>query len=323
MHRIDWIGSQLAARPAVTERLFQDGWGDLSVVMDDLGRIPAISGRQFEQKNPRLRNGYTITDLRFPSPYGLLPTASQTGYVRLIEPPHPERVVLLMAAFNEHGYETRQAIGQYLLRRNVAVAILENPFYGLRRPSDGQPLRTAANLLSMGVGAVWDGLEVLAWLRARRSWTVGVAGYSMGANTAALVTCASRIPIACAALAASHSPGPVFTKGALKASVDWAALGGESAVDRLGKVFGQATVLRFDPPPHTAAAVILGIRGDGYVLPEATMALANHWPGSELEWSKGGHATVLWTHKRRLADLIVRSFDRLDDLTGAARALQP
>lgn len=323
MHRIDWIGSQLAAMPAVTERLFQDGWGDLGLVTGDLARVPEVLGQPFEQKDPQLRNGYTITDLRFPSPYELLPTASRTGYVRLIEPPDPKRVVLLMAAFNDHGYETRQAIGRYLLDQNVAVAILENPFYGLRRQSDGQPLRTAANLLSMGVGAVWDGLEVLAWLRRRRAWTVGVAGYSMGANTAALVTAASKLPIACAALAASHSPGPVFTKGALRASVDWAALGGASAVNRLGELFGQASVLRFDPPPHSAAAVILGIRDDGYVVPEATIALANHWPGSELEWSKGGHATVLWIHKRRLADLIVRSFDRLDDLAEVATALRP
>ena len=129
--------------------------------------------------------------------------------------PTPGRVVLLMAAFNEHGYETRQAFAHYLLNHDVAVAILENPYYGLRRPGTGQPMRTAADLLKMGVGAVWDGVEVLEWLRNRRSWTVGVAGYSMGANTAALIAAVSPEPVACAAMAASPSPGPVFTVGAL------------------------------------------------------------------------------------------------------------
>lgn len=312
MNKIDWIGSQLAAMPAVTERLFQDGWGDLTTVRNDLTTIPALSHPVFEQKDPQGFADRTVTDLRFRSPYQSLPDSSRIGYVRLFEPPDPKRVVLLMAAFNEHGYETRQAFAHYLLNQGIAVAVLENPYYGLRRPVPGQPLRTAADLLTMGVGAVWDGLEVVEWLRNRRSWAVGVAGYSMGANTAALIAAVSQRPLACAALAASHSPGPVFAQGALGAAIDWEALGGPSAAGELGSLFGEASVLRFDPPRHASAAVILGITNDGYVLSEATRALADHWPGAELFWARGGHATVLWSQKRRLAELIVRSFDRFD-----------
>ena len=51
MHKIDWIGSQLAGLPAVTEPLFQDGWGDLDGVRDDLIRIPVVAGQAFEQKD--------------------------------------------------------------------------------------------------------------------------------------------------------------------------------------------------------------------------------------------------------------------------------
>lgn len=311
MNKIDWIGSQLAAMPGLTERLFQDGWGDLTGVRNDLTKIPTLARPVFEQKEPQSLADRTITDLRFTSPYDRLPESARLAYVRLFEPPEAQRVVLLMAAFNEHGYETRQALAQYLLNQGIAVAILENPYYGLRRPTQNQPLRTAADLLTMGVGAVWDGLEVIEWLRNRRSWAVGVAGYSMGANTAALIAAVSDRPLACAALAASHSPGPVFAQGALGAAIDWEALGGHSAAAELGSLFGEASVLRFDPPPHASAAVILGITNDGYVLSEATRALADHWPGAELFWAKGGHATVLWSQKRRLSELIVRSFDRL------------
>ncbi len=207
----------------------------------------------------------TITDLRFVAPYQGLPDSSRLGHVRLMRPDSPGRVVLLMAAFNDHGYATRQSIAKYLLRRNIAVAILENPFYGLRRPREGQPLQTAYDLLAMGIGAVHDGLEVLAMLRSRGTWQVGVAGYSMGANTAALVAAVSEGPVACAALAASHSPGPVFTEGALRASVDWDALGGLGAVDDLAKVFGTSHRLRFEPQAHLSKAVVMGIEGDGYV----------------------------------------------------------
>lgn len=324
MHRIDWIGSQLAGISAVTEPLFQDGWGeDVALVREELTQIPIPSGMIFEQKAPQSLADRVVTDFRFRSPYPRLPESSRYAYLRLFEPPSANRVVLLMAAFNEHGYETRQAFADYLLNQNVAVAILENPYYGLRRPNGGQPLRTAADLLKMGIGAVWDGVEITDWLRQRGSWTVGVAGYSMGANTAALVAAVSQHPLACAALAASPSPGPVFAGGALGASVDWKALGGPSARSELGALFGEASVLRFPAPPHSEAAVILGILQDGYVMPEATRSLADHWPDAELFWAKGGHATVLWSQKRRLTELIVRSFDRAEERALLTTALQP
>lgn len=318
MDRIDAIGARLAASPRVTERLFRDGWGDLPPVRSLLADRPDIKRPPFEAKPIGRRNGWLVTDWRFTSSYDLLPDASATAYLRTIEPPGAERVVLLMAAFNDHGYETRQSIGRHLLRRGMAVAVLENPYYGLRRPQQGQPMRTAADLLSMGVGAVWDGIEVATWLGSRRPWTVGVAGYSMGANTAALVSAVSPGPIACAALAASHSPGPVFTVGALGGAVDWDALGGDPARSELSAIFGEASVLRFAPAPHTGTAVILGIRNDGYVPTDATRALADHWPGAELWWADGGHASVLWNHKRQLAGLIERSFDRLEQSLATA-----
>lgn len=315
MHQIDRLGALVAGSPKLTEPLFQHGWGPYAGLMEDLGRWPTATNQVFEAKPPVKVADITITDLRFASPYPWLPDSSRLGYVRLLSPDSPDRVVLMMASFNDHGYDTRQAIAKYLLRRNIAVAILENPFYGLRRPREGQPLQTASDLLTMGIAAVRDGLEVLAMLRSRDNWQLGVAGYSMGANTAALVAAVSDGPVACAALAASHSPGPVFTEGALRASVDWEALGGDGAVADLAGLFGQATVLRFEPQAHLSKAVILGVEGDGYVPRSATIELASHWPGSELHWIPGGHATVLWSRKRTLADLIERSFDRLDDVT--------
>jgi pimeloyl-ACP methyl ester carboxylesterase len=57
--------------------------------------------------------------------------------------------------------------------------------------------------------------------------------------------------------------------------------------------------------------VIVGATSDGFVPRAATEALAAHWPGAELRWITGGHATLAWRHRPELADAVVASFDRL------------
>ena len=75
-----------------------------------------------------------------------------------------------------------------------------------------------------------------------------------------------------------------------------------------------ATVLAVDPRPHTAAAVVVGGLGDGYIPQSAVTDLHDHWPGSQLRWIDAGHATMIRRHKPALVDAIVASFDRLEAL---------
>ena len=81
----------------------------------------------------------------------------------------PSRVVILFAAHNDHGYETRMRLGRHLAEHGIASLILENPFYGRRRPLDGRkrPVTTVAELLVMGRAAVTEGRALVAALRAQ------------------------------------------------------------------------------------------------------------------------------------------------------------
>ena len=58
-------------------------------------------------------------------------------------------------------------------------------------------------------------------------------------------------------------------------------LGGEddTTADRLWSVLGAASILDYDPPPHTAAAVIMAGTKDGFVPNATTLTLHRHWPG--------------------------------------------
>jgi dienelactone hydrolase len=230
---------------------------------------------------------------------------------------HAERTVVLMAAWNEHDSRARFGIARRLARSGIASLVLENPYYGIRRApdTDGSPIATVADFFRMGMGAVAEGRGLLATIRSQGS-VPGIAGYSMGGNMAALVSSTMPFDVATAPLAASYSPAPVFLDGALRGGIDWGALGGEEHAAPLLRTFLlEASVLDRPAPRHTAAAVLVAATADGYVPPEATMTLRNHWPGSQLRWVRGGHASLLWFHKAALSGAIIASFDRLDHIT--------
>ncbi len=219
---------------------------------------------------------------------------------------------MLMAAWNEHDPKVRIAIGHLLAERDIASVIPENPFYGSRHPNPqlDQPIRTVSDFMRMGIAAVTEGRGILTGLRDPRH-ELGVSGYSMGGNLAAIISATSDFPLATAPLAASHSPAPVFLDGVLRGGISWDALGGESEAPRLRSVLNSVSVLRVPAPAHAGRAVIVGGRTDGYIPQTATNALADHWRGSQLRMLRGGHATLVWRHKAALADAIGASFDRM------------
>ncbi len=315
-HWMDRIGTALAGMPRLYEPIFSEGWGQperLQALQDLAGRVPLPELLPMEARIISEAPERRVTDLRFPTPAGDLPDASWMAHARLIEPYGASRLAIGFASFNDHGYQTRTAVVRPLLDQGIAVALLENPYYGQRRPHpDLQPMRTVADLLSMGSAAVWEGLSLAVSLAETGPWTIGFFGYSMGGNIAALAAATSPFPVACAALAASHSPGPVFTGGALARAVAWDALGGPTSSAKLGRVLGSASVLRFRPEPWTSSAVIVAAERDGYIPSHAVEDLHAHWPGSLLRVVPGGHASLLKLGKDELGKAIMDAFERFE-----------
>ncbi len=320
-HWMDRIGIALAGTPRLYEPIFSEGWGDparLQSLQERALQPPVPARLDLEARVVSEDRRRRVTDLRFPTPAGDLPDASWLAHARLIEPYGARRLTIGFASFNDHGYRTRSDVVAPLLAADTAVVLLENPYYGQRRPHpDLQPMRTVADLLSMGAAAVWEGLSLAVTLAEVAPWTIGFFGYSMGGNIAALAAATAPFPVACAALAASHSPGPVFTGGALAHAVAWEALGGEESSDQLGRVLGSASVLHFRPQPWTAASVIVAAERDGYIPAHAVDSLHRHWPGSLLKVVPGGHASLLKLGKDTLAEAIGESFDRFESMVAA------
>lgn len=311
-HLVDVAGGLLVRHGPRRLRFFGDGWGDETVLARDDLPVSAPPPLDVRWLQPRRAGDLTIRDGWFDSA-APLPDGARRGAVRRISPPvATERVCLLMAAWNDHTYTTRTRLARSLATRGIGSVLLHQPYYGPRRPDDrpGSPIRTVSDFMMMGRAALDEGRGLLATIAAGGEMP-GVSGYSMGGNLAAIISATMPFPVATAPLAASHSPAPVYLDGVLRHGIAWDALGGEaSAAPDLRRILLTASALRLPPPAHVAAAVLVAARNDGYVPPSATEDLHRHWPGSELRWERGGHATLLWLRGDVLAAAIADAFDR-------------
>jgi hypothetical protein len=314
IHPVDRIGAFLVRHGPQRLRIFPDGWGDSAYVaqinaIDLVQDTPAELTIEWDRDNKL--DDRVVRDGHFDAPTDL-PEQARRGALRLVEPrTGTDRLCVLMAAWNDHGYATRQRLGDALLARGIGSLLLENPYYGSRRIVEPglQPVPTVADFVRMGHGAISEGRALLQHFRNR--YTMGVSGYSMGGNVAALIGATAGFPVAIAPLAPSHSPGPVFLDGVLSSGIQWQALGGRARKGELQHALTAISVLRLPAPSWSSAAVLVAARADGFVPAEAVRALHAHWPGSELRWQRGGHATLLWRKRGILADAIADSFDRL------------
>ncbi len=318
MHPIDRL-APLAFALTRRKKAFSSGWGDADGLAM-LGDTSAVKGatrpevvwsRKEEHRGYRRRQGH-FTSALAPT----LPEAARVVSFDLIEPARgSRRLSIQLPAWNDHGAATRMKMAQRLVDRSVASVIFDAPFLGSRRIHGQQspPVATVADFGRMGAGTVVDALS-LASLFAD-SHQVGVTGYSMGGNLAAMAAALSPAPLSVAPLAASYSPEPVFCDAVLRRTVDWAALDEEGGIQRLRTALAATSVLAIDPPSRSNTAVFVAAKGDGFVPVELTRALADHWGTDDVRVLDGGHATLLWRQRDGMADAIVDAFDRFEAAT--------
>ena len=311
MHLIDRGAGVVLRFLGDHERVFRDGWGDSDLLSHiDLARVTPPAAIEIEWDMPRRSDRLVLTNGRFVSPVKCLPEAARQAQVRLVKPSKAaRRVCVLLPAWNDEGYATRMRLAKRLAAAGVASILLEAAFYGQRRVDrTGSPIRTVSDFALLSRSVVDEGRAIVSHL-VEQGRLAGVSGYSMGGSLAAVVAATVEVPLAVTLLAASYSPHVVFLHGVLRDAVAWKALepGGR---ERLADVLETGSVLSVPPSPATRRAVIVAARGDGFVPAESSLAIHHHWPGSEMQWVNGGHASLLWTRPGVLAEAMVHGFDR-------------
>jgi hypothetical protein len=324
MHLLDFVFGLAARGP----RFFQDGWGDraLCEAMDP----QALSRRRIPRLDVRLgpvrrEHGGLLQDGTFESPEARLPACASTARVRLLLPEGGARAVALhLAASGDQGFGVRLRFAAPLLERGIGALVLENAYYGARRPAN-QPrhaYRSISDLHLMGAATFQEGRALLRWLREDRAVPlVGVTGYSMGGQFSAMVGASVPFPCAIVPVAAPCSPDTVLREGVLHHVAEWAAIVGDAADPDAAKEELLAHLAKFSvtalpPPVWPLAAIVVGTAGDGVVPPAEMERIARHW-GAELRWLPAGHVSAVLRHRGDMRQAVIDAFDRLEALTAA------
>jgi hypothetical protein len=332
MHWMDRVAGRLAAR---RPRFFEDGWGS-SALLERLSQGPQGFAlpelHEVTLSAPRREGRLLVQEGRFASPAAVGPLPTECAEVRfqLLLPvesgPRPP-VCVFLASSGDHGFGLRRFLAGPVIAQGVGALLLENPYYGVRRPAGqrGEALRTVADLLLMFRATAVEAVAILGWLLARGHPKVGVSGYSMGGSLAAYTACFFPLPLAVIPMAAAHSAAPIFTQGVLSALPDWEMLGrtcggAEAARQRLATLLEGLSLTRLPPLTHPHRAILLAARQDGFAPSASTLRLLQHWRGAELRYLRGGHVSGFLTGRALITRAILDAFSRIEPLHLPAEA---
>jgi hypothetical protein len=241
-------------------------------------------------------------------------------------------ICVQLAATNDQGlWKRRRFIAQPLIDRGIGSVILENAYYGARRPKSFTlpfgALPKVSDLYLMGKATIEEGRSLLRWLREDygHNGPLGVTGVSMGAAMATAIGCSAPFEVAVASCLPAHSPVPIYTQGVLSKAVRWETLRGEmnfesedEAKKHMQSFLNLASIdeiLKFHRTPFSY--VQISAVNDRYIPTDSAQLLYDivaercHTHAHELTWIRGGHVSSVLIDRSNIIDAIVRSFKLL------------
>ncbi len=323
------------ARTSLIDRLYGSVANRTSFFHDGWGMMPELEGDGKDGAPPPAASvswsevvteeGFELRRGTFGSPFAcpLFPASCRTAQVELLLPrgwTQETPVCVHFAATGDQGFDRRRrSMAIPLVKRGIGALLLENAYYGRRRPEGqkGKTLRTFADLWMMGAATVQEGLALLGWLQEQGFTRLGVTGISMGGHMAANVAAFWPEALAVAPCIAPHSAQVVFTEGLLKEHCDWTALNGtstgrEEAVIKMRELLAITDLRRYDAPKNTRASILVSALRDAYIPSWSPRALHEHWPGSTHRWLEAGHVTAFLFKREAFQEAVADAFAALD-----------
>ncbi|XP_051784356.1 protein ABHD18 isoform X2 [Erpetoichthys calabaricus] len=235
-------------RRLLLTKLFIQGWGK----PDDLKRIfqfrkvignrdtcknlvpkdyPVFIDKVEEQSDCKILDGHFISPLEHYLP-GVLPTESVKARFQFILPKEWKRkhraVCIHLAGTGDHFFWRRRTLMARPMIKETCMAslLLENPYYGYRKPKDQvrSCLKNVSDLFVMGGALVLESSALLNWLEREGYWPLGMTGISMGGHMASLAVTNWPKPIPLVPCLSWSTASGVFTTGVLSRAVNWKEL---------------------------------------------------------------------------------------------------
>lgn len=179
-----------------------------------------------------------IIEGQFESPFekhlpNIMPDKAKMAYFQVVLPTkwssHKIKPVCLhLAGTGDHFFwRRRNLIAKPLLKESgIGSILLENPFYGLRKPDDQirSSLHNVCDIFIMGGCLIMESIVLLNWCEQQGFGPLGLTGLSMGGHMASLAATNWPKPISLIPCLSWSTASPVFTEGVMSASINWALL---------------------------------------------------------------------------------------------------
>ncbi|XP_054733441.1 protein ABHD18 [Anastrepha obliqua] len=177
----------------------------------------------------------SILEGKFMTPFelhlpGVVPKAAQEAHFQVILPKkwNDERfkpICIHLAGTGDHFFwRRRNFIAKPLLKEaNIGAIILENPFYGLRKPDHQvrSNLQNVSDIFVMGGCLILECLVLLHWCERNGLGPLGITGLSMGGHMASLAASNWPKPLVLVPCLSWSTAAPVFTTGVMSQSINW------------------------------------------------------------------------------------------------------
>ncbi|XP_053108222.1 protein ABHD18 isoform X2 [Hemicordylus capensis] len=235
-------------RRLLLTKLFIQGWGR----PEDLKRIfefrkiignrekcqdlvardyPVHIDKAEEQSDCKILDGHFISPLAHYVP-DIMPTESITAKFQFIVPKRWNSkyrpVCIHLAGTGDHHFWRRRTLMARPMIKEASMAslLLENPYYGCRKPKDQlrSCLKNVSDLFVMGGALVLESAALLHWLEREGYGPLGMTGISMGGHMASLAVSNWPKPLPLVPCLSWSTASGVFTKGVLSKAVNWREL---------------------------------------------------------------------------------------------------
>ncbi|XP_054453817.1 protein ABHD18 [Anoplopoma fimbria] len=241
-------------RRLLLSKLFIGGWGkpedlkrifEFRKIIGDRERCRSLVPKDYpvhinkteEHIDCHIHNGFFISPLEHFVP-GILPPEAVKARFQFIVPKRWQKnrpVCIHLAGTGDHFFWRRRTLMARPMIKEAGMAslLLENPYYGYRKPKDQlrSCLKNVSDLLVMGGALILESTVLLRWLEREGYWPLGMTGISMGGYMASLAVTNWPKPIPLIPCLSWSTASSVFTTGVLSKAVNWKELEKQYAIN--------------------------------------------------------------------------------------------
>lgn len=241
-------------RRLLLTKLFIGGWGkpedlkrifEFRKIIGDRERCKSLVPEDYpvyidkteELTDCQIHDGFFISPLEHLVP-GILPPEAVKARFQFIVPKRWQRnspVCIHLAGTGDHFFWRRRTLMARPMIKEAGMAslLLENPYYGYRKPKDQMrsSLKNVSDLFVMGGALILESTVLLRWLEREGYWPLGMTGISMGGYMASLAVTNWPKPIPLIPCLSWSTASSVFTTGVLSKAVNWTKLEKQYAIN--------------------------------------------------------------------------------------------